>query len=453
MKALPARQAASTMAYFWLLLGLCYWLPTPLAKLLQGVAPSPAANPPRTIGQSSPAPRAEERAETAAGPATEQAASPAPLDEELVRIEDPHASLRHFANKLRQTLDKQGNTVTRVTHYGDSLIDLDHITAPLRRAFQRRYGDAGHGFSLLAKPWPWYNQHGVGLARSSGWQTYRLVGGKRPDARLGLGASAAESPRGRRWLLLRSKASVRFSRIEVAFLRQPGGGQFSVEVDGQTRATHSTAAAARGSGFLPLQVADGNHELKIRTTGKVRLFGVVLERDAPGVVWDNLPMVSVRFHQLTKLPQAHFGEQLTHRDSNLVIFQFGANDTINFGGDLPRYGHRIGQVMQRVHRYLPQASCLIIGPLDRLVRTHKGLHSPRVIARVARMQRKSALENRCAFFDAQAAMGGAGSMAEWLKKGLALKDMVHLNPRGGRLFAARVEAALLHAVTGSANKR
>ena len=40
---------------------------------------------------------------------------------------------------------REAGAVTRVLHYGDSLIDMDRITGPLRRRLHKRYGDGGHG--------------------------------------------------------------------------------------------------------------------------------------------------------------------------------------------------------------------------------------------------------------------------------------------------------------------
>ena len=45
----------------------------------------------------------------------------------------------------------------RVLHYGDSILTTDELSGRARRVLQRRFGDAGHGFVLLGKPWRWYH--------------------------------------------------------------------------------------------------------------------------------------------------------------------------------------------------------------------------------------------------------------------------------------------------------
>src|SRR5277367_3693446 len=77
-------------------------------------------------------------------------------------------SLRHFYEALGRTEAPNSSNVTRVLHYGDSPVTADLITADVRSLLQRRFGNAGHGFLLIAKPWAWYEHRGVSL-KASGW--------------------------------------------------------------------------------------------------------------------------------------------------------------------------------------------------------------------------------------------------------------------------------------------
>ena len=53
-------------------------------------------------------------------------------------------------------------------HYGDSPVTADSITADVRSLLQQHFGDAGHGFVLIAKPWAWYGHRGVDV-QGKGW--------------------------------------------------------------------------------------------------------------------------------------------------------------------------------------------------------------------------------------------------------------------------------------------
>src|SRR5579863_8338764 len=78
--------------------------------------------------------------------------APSPL------LADGGGALDHFYQALRRTEKGEPGAVTRIVHYGDSPTTADLITGDTRRLLQKQFGDAGHGFILIAKPWNWY-QH------------------------------------------------------------------------------------------------------------------------------------------------------------------------------------------------------------------------------------------------------------------------------------------------------
>src|SRR6516165_2982578 len=71
-------------------------------------------------------------------------------------LDDREGVLDAFYSALR----KPGG-ISRVVHYGDSPTTADLITGDIRGILQSRFGDAGHGFILPAKPWSWYQHTGV----------------------------------------------------------------------------------------------------------------------------------------------------------------------------------------------------------------------------------------------------------------------------------------------------
>jgi lysophospholipase L1-like esterase len=430
-------KTALALVSFWVLLGLLLLIPSPLRDRL--ISSSPTAGEP-TAGSGGPSlpglpARSPQTTEQGAGPSSPK--TPFAIEP----IQDPKGSLAHFHQRLGRTAARQKGALTRVIHYGDSLIDLDHITGPLRKRLQQRFGDGGHGFVLAAKPWSWYNHPGVAMAQSSGWEQLCLVGQGKKDRFVGLGCFAIQST-GRQWVQLSTR--VKASRLEVHYLASPGAGKLLLKVDDDPVTPIATHAGRQGTGVFRVSLADRAHRFRLTGSGRVRLFGLVLEREGPGITWENLPLISARFSSLARLDKDHWKEQLTLRNPDLVVFQFGANDTISFGGSLERYGQQVRVVLDRMKQALPKASCLIIGPLDRLKRDARGrLHSPAIVRRVSDRQREVALAAGCAFWDGQRAMGGPGSMEQWHKLGQTLKDLVHLNPKGSRRFAGLLEQALL----------
>src|SRR5215467_661773 len=102
-------------------------------------------------------------------------------------IEDAtgHA-LDAFYADLARTAAKEPGAVTRILHYGDSVIASDYISGTMRRRFQERFGDAGHGFILIANPWQWYFHNDVVHWASEGWNASKLSGPVAPDGAFGL---------------------------------------------------------------------------------------------------------------------------------------------------------------------------------------------------------------------------------------------------------------------------
>src|ERR1051326_7169048 len=85
------------------------------------------------------------------------------------QIKDPTNSLNAFYAALARTDAKQAGAITRITHYGDSPITNDGLTAPVRRLLQEQFGDAGHGFILMNKPWDWYGHKAITFSSGGGW--------------------------------------------------------------------------------------------------------------------------------------------------------------------------------------------------------------------------------------------------------------------------------------------
>jgi hypothetical protein len=58
-------------------------------------------------------------------------------------------------------------------------------------------------------------------------------------------------------------------------------------------------------------------------------------------------------------------------------------------------------------------------------------------------QRKTALDVKCAFWNTYEAMGGKGSMARWVRRGLGQADMTHPSGVGADILGNWVYQALI----------
>jgi lysophospholipase L1-like esterase len=177
------------------------------------------------------------------------------------------------------------------------------------------------------------------------------------------------------------------------------------------------------------------------------MFGAVIENDGPGVVYDSLG-VNGAFAGLlaTVMNEQHWTAQLQHRHPNLVILNYGTNESQYASDDqMTRYERDLREVVRRVHTALPNDPVLIVSPMDR--GTHQGgkVITLPSIPKIVEMQRRVAAETNSAFFDLFAAMGGEGTMAKWRegKNHLVGGDLTHPNGAGAEKIGDLIYHALI----------
>jgi lysophospholipase L1-like esterase len=336
-------------------------------------------------------------------------------------------------------LDEQrGGDDVRVVQYGDSHTASDLGTSVFRRALQARFGDGGRGFVSLGKPWKTYVQDGVRGGMTEGFEPLRvksrggtLYGVDGCYGLLGVGICASKGGE-RAWTELVAHAS----RLELDYWQEPGGGSFEVFIDGARAGRVATRAEQPQSGFCAFDVADSPHQIELRTVGdgEVRIFGMTLDRAQAGVVVDALGINGAQVSTPLRWNEEHFAEQLRHRAPHLVVLAYGTNESIETKLSDAEYERSLVDMLGRVARATPTASCLLLGPPDRAMYTNGPVtwtSAPRV-AEIVQIQRRVAGAAGCAFYDQLEAMGGPGSIAAWATESepRALRDRIHLTRSG-----------------------
>jgi lysophospholipase L1-like esterase len=395
-------------------------------------------NPPRDTA--SPIAKSSDSSESFA----DLAAKPPPIP-----IEDPSGkSLGSLFARLRATKHGTPGAMTRILHYGDSVVASDYVSGTLRRRFQEQYGDGGHGFTLIANAWPAYFHEGVSRYATGGWLISRVVGPLANDGWHGLGGVSFRAPP---HLLTRigtaKKGDIgrRVSRFELAYVESPEGGSASIRIDGKPVTILDTRGETKRFRTAVFDVPDGEHEFELQTLkGTSRFFGLIMERNVPGVVLDALGIQGARIRFLDKQDDEHFKEQLKWRDPALVVYQFGANESADgYAYSMEDYYTTMRAVIEQQRRALPNASCLIVGAMDRASRTGDELKSLSIIPLIVREQRKVAQDLGCAFFDTFTAMGGNGSMPRWVRRGLGQADLTHPTAVGAEILGNWLYRALM----------
>lgn len=363
-------------------------------------------------------------------------------------IIDAANSMAHFYAALGKSGAGVVGATTRIAYFGDSLVASDYVTATLRRKLQDQFGDAGHGFVLIANAWPAYFHNDVFRYATRGWSVSRVVGPYAKDGLYGYGGVSFEGNAG---VLARFGTATKGDRgrnvsvFRLAYLEQPRGGELEVNVDGQHVRTINTDAADKRSGFADIPVPDGEHLLELITRKRpVRAFGVVLERERPGVVLDAVGIQGARIRFLDKTEDEHWAEQLAWRKPDLLVFQFGANESGDgFAYSMEDYHLTMMEVLRQAKQAVPTASCLVTAALDRARKVETGMITVPIIPHIVKQQEITAKEAGCAFWNTYEAMGGNGSMAKWVRRGLGQADLTHPSGVGAEIIGSWLYLALM----------
>jgi lysophospholipase L1-like esterase len=357
-------------------------------------------------------------------------------------------ALSHFFDALARLESGSSHDDVTVLHFGDSHTAADFETGPIRRALQARFGDGGRGFVAIGEPWKRYVQEGLRNGITRDWKSERGKPKRRGfegDGMYGLdGVSLVTTRSGARaW----GDYTAKSSRVEVSFLERPRGGSFDVAIDGAKIARVSTRASAARSGFKAFPVSEGPHRVEVVANGdgEVRLFGVDLGRDAVGVTYDALGINGARITNALTWDEAHMAEQIRHRAPSLVVLAYGTNESGDTDVPIDTYERQLVELLGRMERAAPSASCLLLGPPDRAVFMGDGwMTSPRLV-QIDEAQRRVAQAAGCAYFSQLDAMGGPGSIAQWADEPQprAARDRVHLSREGYSQLAAAFSTELL----------
>ena len=371
----------------------------------------------------------------------------------LVPLEDRSGhALAAFAAALAR-LKNEKNQV-HVAFYGASHTAADLWTGDLRRIWQVRWGESGHGFFLPARWNPGYRQQDLVVESSKGWivDRHKGVDGATAVGDFGYAGltmtsndpqdfaefhTTRDNDLGRKW-----------SHLELWLRKQPQGGDLKVEIDGKTE-TLVTRQATAAVHFADFFLDDAPHSVRISPVGNgpVTLYGAVVERKFAGIQLDNLGIPGMRADIQLHWLMDTWQQMIQRRKPDLVVFAYGTNDVGDEDEPIASYLQTWRHLLVRYKTAVPDASCLMIGPTDRLVKgsDHHKHTAPRTPAVIA-AQKQIAAEFGCGYWDAWAAMGGDGSMQRWTKAHLTAHDGVHLNAAGYQWLAEMLDWAVRDAL-------
>jgi lysophospholipase L1-like esterase len=189
-----------------------------------------------------------------------------------------------------------------------------------------------------------------------------------------------------------------------------------------------------------VELPPGTKIVSIRpTSGTVTLFGADFRRGANGLLYDSLGLNGATTSVVARVLQPTLWKQeLEHAQPSLIVVNYGSNES-SFGTFVHKqYAAELRLAIQRLRQVAPDASILVMSPMDRGERSGlDDIQTMSTIPEIVAIQRQVAAETHCAFFDTYNAMGGDGTMARWYAATprLVTADLLHPTPQGASIVA------------------
>ncbi|MGD0578710.1 MAG: GDSL-type esterase/lipase family protein, partial [Bryobacteraceae bacterium] len=291
---------------------------------------------------------------------------------------------------------------------------------------------------LAGHPFEGYRRFDSKGTQSRGWRAEGLLS-REGDGLYGLSGVRLTTERSGETLTLDAEGST----VELLYWKQSGGGTLSIEDNGASLGVVDTAGDA-GPGFWRQQAQAGAHHLVLRTesAAPVTVFGWTVEKSG-GLTWEPLGINGAQADLLLMWNEPLLKAHIERRDPALIVLAYGTNEARRSDWTLETYRETFRQVLRRLRAAAPLASVLVIGAPDQSTRVRGRWITLDGVDRIVSAQREAALAEGCAFWNLRMAMGGKGSMKQWVTAGLAQGDFVHLTAAGYRLWGESLSQLLL----------
>ncbi len=370
----------------------------------------------------------------------------------------------------------QKGSQTRIAYYGDSSIEGDLITQTVRDGLQKEFGGSGVGFVPVAT-------HLKGFRRSiyyhfsENWNRVIMNKPAPPGIHFGyLGtaftcqnSSEAKPDSFFNHLVLPKDSLDTIAITEPLVLSQSvpdQSGRYMVEYTA-SKAFSGTRVFPSTRLFYSCPMDSSNHKGKVKIThgehtrikklnknqivNELMISGypsrnVVLEFDSicsqviyglsfeskEGVVLDNLAFRGNSGIWLTRIRSGVLQSFQQKLGIDLVVLQFGLNVLNPEMSDYSWYIEDMKRVIRHIRKGFPGVSILIVGPADKAIKVAGVMKTDPSIPLITNALRRVSEDEKTAFFSFFEAMGGDGSMVNWVNSQprLANLDYTHFNFTG-----------------------
>lgn len=329
----------------------------------------------------------------------------------------------HYLEPLFDALDNARQKHVRIVHYGDSQIEEDRISAYLREQLQARFGGGGPGMQPATTD---VSKKTVTQSASAKLPRFWVYGAATNRAK-----HHNYGPMGQFQRVGNQSVTLTLSALNCQ--EYPHNTQY----DKVTLVTDQ--------GVDTVSVKRTGNKVSFAVKGPMDVYGVMLDA-SEGVSVDNIPMRGCTGAIFTSITKASLTPFFDSQNVRLIILQYGGNMVPGLKTE-ERVDKLCESLQQQIHflqQLVPEAMILFIGPSDMSTKIKGQWATYPILPYFTWMLANSVNEAGAAYWDMYTAMGGEGSMIDWVKSNppLAGPDYVHFTHRGANRVAGMLTQTL-----------
>lgn len=344
----------------------------------------------------------------------------------------------------------------RVIYFGDSQIENDRITSSLREMLQKKYGGKGPGLVPLGQ---YYNSvHHLMIDLSDDWKIKSFQDEDFINQSLLFKNTMLTPGDNRGWFRIRrfKKQSAKPDyRIMKLYYWTKDSCDVSVR-QGRQQIYSGTLIPEEKVSTLDFQFNRTPDDIRFdfETRDTLNICGLSLESDS-GIFVDNVALRGLSYPTFEWSDQEKLKQILDQVNAGLFVLHFGVNLVPYESKDYPNFKRHFQRQIDFLRRVRPDVPILIIGVSDMAEKQDGQLVSYPNIPTIKEIQREIARQNRVAFWDLQAFMGGEGGMVDWVnaRPALGRKDYTHFSKEGADVIGRELGKLILEELKTDQNQK
>lgn len=364
-----------------------------------------------------------------------------------------YAENSNVMDQFFETLEKtrSDNTAFRILHYGDSQIEMDRISSYLREQLQKLYGGSGMGLLPALEVTPKYT---VAVQSTGTWTRKLTFGGAENRAkhnRYGPMAYFCKKESEVASVVLTAREGTTYKnrtfkscKVLVGAIDRPL--EISIATYGKVLET-KTLQASSTEQLVDFHLDSSNGSVGLKFSGaNADILGISLDGGS-GIILDNIPMRGCSGTIFKRISAEQLARTYRMMGVKMVILQFGGNSLpgMSSKASAEAYGKKFYDEIRYLKTVDPNLMVFVIGPADMSVRINGTFQTHPQLENVRDALKKATIDAGGVYWDMYEAMGGRGSMINWVKSKPALgsPDYIHFSQKGAEKIAGILYNSLM----------